>query len=799
MLIHCRIPAIFLNYKLTMRVIALATACLSFVLLSMNAQAQNPAHGAIKGHVTAEDGAPVPGVGVRLKDSRKQTITGESGTYTLRNIAPGTYVVEAFVAGHDVTSRSVTVAAGQTVEADLRLSVSRQTLQEVIVAGGRNKFAKKETDYVARMPLKNLENPQVYNIVGAELMQEQVILDYKDAIKNAAGVNSTETVSNGRTSTIIRGFRTQNYIRNGMMANQLVMVDVSNLERIEVIKGPSGTLFGTGAVSYGGLVNRVTKKPFETFKTDISLTAGSYNLNRITIDLNAPLNNEKTALLRVNFGRHGVESFQEAGFKRNYFLSAAFSYKANDRLSFLVDLEMFRNQGTPSIAYLNPAAGVTDYKEAMGRYYNRTYYTNDLVSTFPGYNVFAQMNYKISSNWNTTTVFSTGGVNARNQYQFAGTWRPGTDSITRTLQKYSHNYNTVQIQQNLNGTFHTGPIKHRVLAGVDYLADITQPTYTSRFILDTVSASAPTPFLMMEKIYPLFPTPTAAARNFYKSHLDRYGIYASDVINFTERLLLMLSLRWDRVDNQGTTNMLNGVVTGNYSKSSFSPKLGAVYQVIKDQLSVFANYQNGFSYSAQTDRQGDLFQPEQANQWEGGVKADLFQSKLNVTLSAYDISVTDKLRADPEDPAFMIQDGTQQNKGFEVEVIANPFPGLNVLAGYGFNESEITKANANVGKRPARSGGKHMANTWISYRLMNGKLQGLGIGGGVFYNSETPFDDANTLFFPSYALVNGTVFYDRPGYRIGVKLDNISNTMYWGPWGEPQPPRNYAVNLVIKL
>ena len=782
-----------------MRVIALVMACLFSALLNTAVEAQHPAYGAIKGRVTVQDGTPVPGVGLRLKDSRKQTTSDESGTYTLRNITPGTYTVEVFITGRDVISRLVTVAAGQTVEADFQLSASKQTLQEVIVASGRNKFAKKETDYVARMPLKNLENPQVYSIVGSELMQEQVIVDYKDAIKNVAGVNSTETVGNGRTSTFIRGFRTQNYIRNGMMANQLVTVDVSNLERIEVIKGPSGTLFGTGAVSYGGLVNRVTKKPFDTFKTDVSLTAGSYNLNRITVDLNAPLNKEKTALLRVNLGRHAQESFQEAGFKRNYFLSTAFSYQANERLSFLVDLETFHNRGTPSIAYLNPAAGVTDYKEAMGKYYKRTYYTNDLISTFPGYNVFAQMNYKINNNWNTTTLFSTGGVNAREQYQFSGNWLPGKDSITRQLQKYSHNYNTIQLQQNLNGTFHTGSIKHRVLVGLDYLADITQPTYTSRFILDTVSASAPTRFMMMEKIYPLFPTPTAQANNFYKSHLDRYGVYASDVVNFTDRLLLMLSFRWDKVDNQGTINLLNGNVTGRYSKSSFSPKFGAVYQLIKDQLSVFANYQNGFTYSAQTDKQGNLFKPEQANQWEGGVKAELFQGKLNVTLSAYDISVTDKLRSNPEDPAFSIQDGKQKSKGFEAEVITNPFPGLNITTGYGFNESEITKASANVGKRPARSGGKHMANTWISYRLVKGKLQGLGIGGGLFYNSETPFDDANTLFFPAYALVNSTVFYDRPGYRIGIKLDNVSNTMYWGPWGEPQPLRNYAVNLVIRL
>lgn len=780
-----------------MRAIAIAMACLFMSLLNTVAYAQNPANGTIKGRVTAEDGEKVPGVGIRIKDSRKQTLSNESGSFIFRNLAPGTYVVEAFVAGHEMISKSVAVAAGETAEVSFQLTASQQTLQEVIIAGGKNKFAKKESDYVARMPLKNLENPQVYNIVPSELIQEQGILDYKDAIKNVAGVNSTETVSNGRTSTIIRGFRTANYIRNGMVSNQLVTVDVANLERIEVIKGPTGTLFGSGAVSYGGLVNRVTKKPFETFKTDLGFTVGSFGLNRVTVDLNAPLNDDKSALLRVNFGRYASESFQESGFKRNYFLAASFSYKANEKLSFLIDVEMFRNYGTPSVAYLNPLTGVTDYKAAMAQYYYRTYYSNDLTSTFPGYTLFGQMNYKLNSKWNTTTVFSTGGVNARNQLQFAGTLLAGKDSLSRRIQKYSHNYNTIQIQQNLNGEFQTGSIKHRVLIGADYLADITQPTYITNYMAENVSTIAPTPPMLREDIDRRIAATTPAS--YFKNQADRYGIYAGDVVNLTEQLLLMASVRWDKVDNKGTYSFLNGKTTGNFSKSSFSPKFGAVYQVIKDQLSVFANYQNGFTYSASTDKLGNIFKPEQANQWEGGVKADLFHNKLNVTLSAYDISVTDKLRSDPTDPAFMIQDGTQKSKGFEAEVIANPVPGLNILAGYGFNESEITKANANVGKRPARSGAKHMGNAWISYRLTQGKIQGLGIGGGVFYNSETAFDDANTLFFPSYALVNGTVFYDRPGYRIGFKLDNITNVMYWGPWGEPQPPRNYAVNLTIRL
>src|SRR5690606_16357589 len=121
---------------------------------------------------------------------------------------------------------------------------------------------------------------------------------------------SLEQVSNGRTSAIIRGFRTGNYMRNGVVATQLTAVETANLERIEVIKGPSGTLFGSSAISYGGLVNRITKMPLDYAQTEINYTAGSYGLNRLALDVNTPLNEDKTALFRLNAVRHATNSFQ---------------------------------------------------------------------------------------------------------------------------------------------------------------------------------------------------------------------------------------------------------------------------------------------------------------------------------------------------------------------------------------------------------------------------------------------------------------------------------------------------------
>lgn len=113
-------------------------------------------------------------------------------------------------------------------------------------------------------------------------------------------------------------------LRNGVGSFTYATVDPANLERIEVIKGPSATLFGSTLSSFGGLFNRVTKKPFDTFKGEISYSAASWDLNRLTADINTPLNADKTALLRINTSLHSERSFQDAGFNKNFLFAPSF-------------------------------------------------------------------------------------------------------------------------------------------------------------------------------------------------------------------------------------------------------------------------------------------------------------------------------------------------------------------------------------------------------------------------------------------------------------------------------------------
>ncbi len=136
---------------------------------------------------------------------------------------------------------------------------------------------------------------------------------------------------------------------NGLPGLTNGSLDPSNIDHIEVIKGPSSTLFGSSLISYGGLINTVTKKPYQTFGGEVSYQAGSYGLNRITADLNTPLNKEgeNEVLFRVNTAYHSENSFQDAGFRKSFFIAPTLSFKASDRLSFLVARSLCRKKNQP--------------------------------------------------------------------------------------------------------------------------------------------------------------------------------------------------------------------------------------------------------------------------------------------------------------------------------------------------------------------------------------------------------------------------------------------------------------------
>ncbi|OJV22605.1 MAG: TonB-dependent receptor [Dyadobacter sp. 50-39] len=770
----------------------------SFVF-TLTCRAQNA--GSISGRITSVTNEPLESVSVSVVELQKGTLTDNQGHYQFSGLADGQYTIRVQMLGAPEQDISVQVTSGQPATADYQFTRENiRALQEVTVVGTTNKFSKKESIYVARLPLKNMENPQVYNTVPKELIQEQMAVDLGSISKNVPGAGIPMLANQGRVTFRQRGFETEPNARNGVAGAAFSAIDPANLERVEAIKGPSAALFGTSvSSSYGGLYNRVTKKPFNAFAGEVSYTGGSWNFNRLTLDVNTPVNSDKTMLLRLNGATTFEKSFQDMGFTKSLSFAPSFSYQINDRLSMWFDIEFGQAKGT-SVLRFNPFTGSnkTQSIAQMKFPYDKLFGANDLTYDTQMLNIFAQFNYKISEKWTSQTIVSR-ARSSINGYISALNGR--SDSTLRALVIRGYTaFIATDIQQNFIGDFSIGRMRNRLVVGLDY--------YNNSNTFDRIHINGPTVNFInpspsskinTQVIDGLASTGTVRAEN---NGDNTYAAYASDVINLSERLMAMLSLRVDRYHNQGVYDMKSGVTTGKFDQTALSPKLGLVYQLIKDRVSLFGSYMNGFFNRAGSDAQGKPFKPEQANQLEYGVKADILDHKIVGTVSYYDISVKDILRTDPGDVNYSIQDGTQQSKGIEVELTANPVKGLNIVAGYAFNDSKFTRADESVqGLRPALSGPARTLNFWISYRLSQGNFRGLGAGFGGNAGSESYQTNTKTskIIIPSYTLLDATIFYDQPKYRIGFKVDNLTSEKAWSVRLTPQAPARFMGSLTLKF
>ncbi|OPC13993.1 TonB-dependent receptor [Elizabethkingia miricola] len=782
-----------------------------FSILSLIGVDAQTTQGSLTGKVTMVDGEPLTSISVSLLGTDRQTLTDDSGIYKFGNLNAGQYTIKLQILGSKEVRLPVEVKAGENTQLDYQLTKENiMAIQEVVIMKNTNRFSKKESVYVARLPLKNMENPQVYNTVTKELFQEQVAVDLGSISKNVPGAGVPMIANQGRVTFRSRGFETEPNARNGVAGAAFSVIDPVNLERIEAIKGPSATLFGKSvASSYGGVYNRVTKKPYNDFGGEVGYVGGSWNYNRLTLDVNTPVNKDRTALFRLNAAGTYEKSFQDLGFTNSLAIAPSFSYQITDRMSLLLDVEFNQAKGT-SVVRFNPYTGSNKTQSIadMKFPYYKNFLSDDLAYETQMMNIFAQLNYKISDKWTSQTIISRArstingyisAINGKTDSTASAQVMVGTTSFIAT-----------NIQQNFIGDFHIGRFRNRMVVGLDYYNNSNHfdRYHTNTKTFNFVHPSAD--FRVNRNTIDAL-TATSAVRKENNGD-NTYAAYVSDVFNITDQLMVMASLRVDRFQFKGvydiTTGEIkgglsnSGVQAGPYGQTAFSPKLGIVYEVLKNKLSLFGNYMNGFNNVSGVDINGNSFRPEYANQLEFGVKTDLFNHRLVGTLSYYNIRVDNVLRTNPDDINYSIQDGTQLSKGMEAEITVNPFDGLNIVAGYAYNDSKYSKANPAVnGLRPALSGPANMFNYWISYRIPQGKLKGLGIGTGANMGSSSYQTNTQTakVIIPSYKMFDIGIFYDQPKYRVGLKFDNITNEKAWSVRLTPQAPARFLGSVSLKF
>ncbi|MEM6722126.1 MAG: TonB-dependent receptor [Bacteroidota bacterium] len=866
----------------------------------------------VQGRIVDNNNTPLAGVNVYVKESQKGTQTDFDGNFKIENVS-GTKILVISYIGYKTREINVTAPVNLS---DIILYEGNELLQAVTLDSRKNKFSRKKTAYVSKLPLKDIENSQVYTTITSDLLESQVVTDLDEAMVNATGIYKLweatgRSPGEGTAYFSTRGFSVQPRLIDGVAGVTFSAIDPSYVERIEVIKGPTATLFGSTETSLGGLINIVTKKPYEGTGGSVSYTGGSFGFNRITADYNTGLGDGNDTFFRVNASYLTEDSFQDAGFRDTFFVAPSLSFRVNNRLNISAGIEVSNTRQTnPSMLFLRRGLPlISTTVEELNVDPNRSFTSNDIYLDNLTFNARAVADYKISDNWTSQTIFSSSYAEIDGYYQFqfdggsAGILQlqqiyaipelqpilPAIqpiidplilpmlgeaqallqqDSFTRVFSQNDGNETRINLQQNFIGDFKIGKVRNRVVLGLDYINNQRKERNKNGNPVLTSSSNFPqllgffnnTPGLepvasFIESSFAGFPyfdaflsangdvipstfTPNATyspnraeldaifaeldpIRNDLKS--QTLAAYASDVINITPELTVNVGLRLDHFIQDGN----EAVAEDDFTKTTFSPNAGILYQPLKNKLSVFANYQTGFvnvNPIVNPDGTVDVFEPQRARQFEGGVKTNFFKGKVNFGLSYYHITVDDFTTSDPTIPLFArtIDIAEVVSKGVEFELNASPIDGLNLRASYSFNDMEYTdvfsskavdaatgQVGRNVtefaGRRPESAGPESLYNFWADYRFPEesfAKNFGVGLGfNGASENLTVNNAVTGTFTLPSYTIYNASVYYDANRFRIGLKVNNFTDEVYYNGWTtvNAQPSRAFLGTISYKF
>ncbi len=688
-------------------------------------------------------------------------------------------------------------------------SLKSDTIDEVIL----NSIVKKDSDYSNKMPLKAIEDPQVYTSVNKAVLENQVLFTVDEAYRNVTGLQTmwtaTSRAGDGGSFVVLRGFPSNNSMRNGMVSPVTTVIDAINIERFEVLKGPAGTLYGSNVASYGGLINRTTKKPFETYQGQVSLFGGSYNTYRAQADINTPLTKDKKLLFRINTAYTNEGTFQKPDAQNSFFaFTPTLTYNASDRLQFNLEYEFFQSRaiGDNFFFYLSPETlgGINNMKdlEKAGLDYKQSYSGKGLYTTARNSNILGQINYKINDHIKSSTNInnSFGYSNGNNPY-FAVMMNSANNTLLvgRADQATNDSKKSYfQIQQNFNLDYSFGNgMRNRTVVGFDFLSTTTRlhyyglnsAVYPNGFFDFIPAQGADYSNFNHNTLSAIYSDPKNVASTSNIGDLKTYSGYVSNVFTPLEGLNLVLGLRYENNDFLGGRIYTND--SAPYRQSAFSPKAGVVYQIVKDKVSVFGNYQNSFKSNGYyiIDKQANiaLSDPEKANQFEGGFKGNLFNGRINATLSYYDIKVKNLLMDTgdylPNFQSVQTQAGKTHSKGVELEINAYLVKGFSLIGGLAYNDTRDVQTNL----RPATAGPYWLANFNASYQFLDGTLKGLGFGVGGNYASDN--NVTGDFILPKYFVMNANAFYDAKRFRVGVKVDNFTNQHYWTGYTTANPQK----------
>src|SRR5690554_2235568 len=551
-------------------------------LLFFSLQAQETAE--IRGNVVDENNQPIPYTNIYIEVLKKGTTADESGNYVLKNIPYGTWKLTASDVGHSAVTRDITIDRPIISNIDFQLKFDN-ALESVEIFGNRNNSPDK-IEALTRLPLKPYEQIQSISVLSGKLIEDQGVLTIAEATKNVPGVYSFATYGNKRESMSSRGFRGIPILKNGVRVHSDfrgvgILTDMQGVDNIQILKGTAAITQGvaTDIGSPGGVINLVTKPPKYNSGGSASVRVGSYGQVRPTFDFFGPLNKEKNVAFRLNGALERKDSYRRLVAQESFYINPSFSWKVNDKTTFIAELDHYYDSRTPDLGTVNldetDVNAIYDlpHSQFLGFKNDRSITEN---TTFA-----IRMDRELNDKLTLKGAFYSSSLNLNDKGASLDDAIEENGITQYNIRKRSYSTSTREdknsvLQIDLIGdNVYTVSIKHTFQIGFDYRSNSFSTSSQAAGVVDTIN--------VLQNNTHILPSFILGASNLNGGKTHSLGFVSQDVVSWTTWLQTFLGARFSSTETISETE--------NTRSDAFNPMGGIIVSPIEN-VNLFASYTN---------------------------------------------------------------------------------------------------------------------------------------------------------------------------------------------------------------
>ncbi|WP_460103862.1 TonB-dependent siderophore receptor [Sessilibacter sp. MAH4] len=689
---------------------------------------------------------------------------------------------------------------------------SNTQIEEVSVTGHKREYQTEEVSGSIGFNVSPLDVPISIDVINQDILKDQQVNNVDDALRNVSGVTKFKTGNGGEEQFAIHGFSASQSIykdgariNNAQNSTNIPSTETANIEKVEVLKGPSAILYGQGEP--GGTINYVTKKPeFESFH-EVELLTGSDSFSKIEFDSTGAIGNSDQFAYRIVGSYEDSDSFRDFVERERFLLNPSISYLNNTGGILTASVEYIDDDFTTDRSQILSGdfingfdydssvldteqfygiAGFNNRSNAESTRVSLTY--NQPINDFYSIDLLASYTKNEKTNFDSTPLFATPAtIGLLAQIGFPAPVNLGQvllpDGTVLIQPRFGEGEGeTTYLQANNLFEFSSGSLAHKLLLGISY-----EELETNSFTTTGLNIATYNIFSNQRSFVPLaagIPTDEVFLNPVgtdIKIKSEEISLNVQDLIEINEQFTVLLGGRF--VDYESNANLGGDEA---FDDTDFTGRLGVIYKPAEN-ISLYASYAQGYlPATGSLDVNGNQIDSETNSQFEIGLKANVLNERLLFTVALYDAERKDVASFDAaatQQSNFNVFDtiGRVESRGLDVQIIGKITDAWRIVAGYAYIDSEIDTVTTSIfggvldldGREQAGIP-ENSANLWSVYEFTNG----FGIGGGLFYQDDTFASAENNTEFDGFTQVDAVAYYKHNLWKFQFNAINLTDEEY---------------------